>query len=188
MPASVCVVGEGMDRRFCALLACAVISTAPAVASETQTYSYDELGRLTAVQYSGAVNNGAAHSLCYDPAGNRTKYKSDSAGTLATCTGGGGGPPPTNLPPVTVNDTLTVIRCEIGYKNVVANDSDPEGNTPLVVTAVDHPDAWVASSTTVGVQAPDASGSFIVNYTVRDSLGATSTGSLTVTITGTICP
>jgi len=175
-------------RRRCAatgVLAVLLLSS-PAAASETQTYTYDELGRLSAVQYSGSVNNGQAHSLCYDPAGNRTKYKSDSAGALATCPTGGG--PPGNLPPVANPDSMTVVRCEIGSKNVVANDTDPEGNTPLVVTWVDHPDAWVSSSTTVTVQAPDASGSFIVHYTVKDSLGATSTGNLTVTITGAICP
>lgn len=176
-------------RAFALCLAIMALPAA-AVAGETQTYSYDELGRLIAVQYSGTVNSGQAHSLCYDPAGNRTKYKSDAAGALASCTsgGGGGGGGGGNQPPVATNDTLSVVRCEIGYKNVTANDTDPEGNTPLVVTAVDHATAWVDSSTTVGVQAPDMSGSYYVYYTVRDSLGATSTGRLTVTVTGTICP
>lgn len=54
-------------RAFASFAAILALPTA-AVASETQTYSYDELGRLTAVQYSGTVNNGQAHSLCYGPA------------------------------------------------------------------------------------------------------------------------
>lgn len=279
------------------LITSCIVPIFSAVGSETQTYTYDELGRLKAVQYSGALNNGAAHSLCYDPAGNRTQYKSSAAGALASCSGGGGGESPpsfaignasvteggnlvftitktgtvsqsysvnyatangtaaagsdytaksgtltftsaqtsqtvsvvttddttvesaetvlvnlsgatggatiggaqgvgtindndtsSNQPPVANADSLSVPRCEVRTKDVVANDTDPEGNYPLVVTAVDHPDAFVASSTTVGFQAPDSSGSFIVNYTVRDSLGATATGTLTVTITGTICP
>jgi hypothetical protein len=58
-----------------------------AFAGETQVYTYDALGRLTAVQYSGTVNNGQAHSLCYDPAGNRTKYRSSASGVIAACPG-----------------------------------------------------------------------------------------------------
>lgn len=95
---------------------------------------------------------------------------------------------PPNQPPVANPDTLSVPRCEIRYKNVVANDTDPDGNTPLVLLSENHTWAWVENSTTIGVQAPDAGGSFNVTYTVRDSLGATDTGTLTVTITGTVCP
>ena len=86
----------GAHRFMAPLAGMALLVPTPGTASETQTFSYDELGRLKAVQYSGTVSNGQAHSLCYDPAGNRTKYKSDSAGALATCTsrGGGGDPPP----------------------------------------------------------------------------------------------
>ena len=56
-------------------------------ASETQSYAYDELGRLVAVTSSGTINNGQKHSICYDPAGNRTEYKSDSAGSGLACAG-----------------------------------------------------------------------------------------------------
>ncbi|MFT3791436.1 MAG: hypothetical protein QM741_10220 [Rudaea sp.] len=61
---------------------------ANAWAGETQTYKYDELGRLKSVQYTGTVNNGQAHSTCFDPAGNRTVYRSDAGGALATCPAG----------------------------------------------------------------------------------------------------
>jgi hypothetical protein len=158
---------------------------APGTAGETQTYTYDELGRLIAVQYSGTVNNGQAHSLCYDPAGNRTKYKSDASGVIATCPTTPPGPP--NQPPVTSPDTITLQRCAHGSRNVVANDTDPEGNYPLVVTAVNQSWAAIESSTTVGVDAPDANGTFAVTYTVADSLGATATGTLSVTVTGNFC-
>lgn len=56
-------------------------------ASETQAFVYDELGRLVSVSSTGTVNNGQKHSICYDAAGNRTQYKSDSAGVGITCTG-----------------------------------------------------------------------------------------------------
>lgn len=56
-----------------------------ATASETRTYTYDALGRLVAVQSAGTINDGDANSLCYDPAGNRTLYKSSSSGAIAAC-------------------------------------------------------------------------------------------------------
>lgn len=70
-----------------ALSASALALMANGWAAETQSYTYDELGRLKSVQYSGTVNNGQAHSTCFDPAGNRTQYRSDSGGALAACTG-----------------------------------------------------------------------------------------------------
>lgn len=48
--------------------------SAPALASETTTYSYDALGRLTGSSSAGTVNNGLNTSIQYDPAGNRTNY------------------------------------------------------------------------------------------------------------------
>ena len=153
-------------------------------ASETQTYTYDALGRLVAVQYSGTVNTGQAHSLCYDAAGNRTQYKSSSSGSLATC-GGGGTPPPGNQPPVANPDTLTAPKCVYRSVDVIANDTDPEGHYPLALTAVDQPWAYVESSTNVGMTTPDTNGTYVITYTVADSLGATANGTLTVTVSGT---
>jgi hypothetical protein len=43
----------------------------PALASETVTYAYDELGRLVKVAHSGAVNNGLSACYAYDKADNR---------------------------------------------------------------------------------------------------------------------
>jgi hypothetical protein len=67
-----------------------------AVASETVTYSYDALGRLTATSSSGTVNNGATSSIGYDPAGNRSVFAmsvsgpaSFSVGEAGTTEGGG---------------------------------------------------------------------------------------------------
>jgi hypothetical protein len=69
--------------------------------SSTRTYAYDALGRLTAVTVSGGQNNGEAHSICYDSAGNRTQYGSTSNGVLAACAGSAlpPPPPPPPLPP-----------------------------------------------------------------------------------------
>lgn len=78
--------------RLAALLTMSAVLAGRALATETQTYIYDELGRLIAVTHSGTINNGLKASYCHDPASNRTKYKSDAAGASATCEAG---PPPT---------------------------------------------------------------------------------------------
>lgn len=56
---------------------------APVAASETITYTYDALGRLTAVHSSGDVNDGQAASTTYDAAGNRTNETVTGAPTTA---------------------------------------------------------------------------------------------------------
>lgn len=172
-------------------LALAGLSVA-AAASEIQTYTYDALGRLVAVQYSGTVNSGRAHSLCYDAAGNRTQYKSAASGTLASCAGGGGGagtppppPPSNNQPPVANPNSLTAPKCVYRSIDVIANDTDPDGHYPLSLTGVNQSWAWVESSTTVGMTTPESNGTYYITYTVADALGATSNGTLTVTVSGT---
>lgn len=50
------------------------LAASPAIASETTTYSYDALGRLTGSSSTGSVNNGLNTAIQYDPAGNRTNY------------------------------------------------------------------------------------------------------------------
>src|SRR5688572_7146430 len=99
-------------------------------ATETQKYSYDALGRLVSVKTEGSVNNGQAESLCYDAAGNRTTYKSDNAGALATCaTTPAPTPTPTptpgNSPPVAVANSIAVMCNSVVSVNVTANDTDP---------------------------------------------------------------
>jgi hypothetical protein len=70
--------------------------------------------------------------------------------------------------------------------NVISNDTDPELNYPLALTAVNQPWAYVESSTTVGMQTPATNGTYVISYTVVDSLGAAATGTLTVTVSGTL--
>lgn len=95
--------------RFLASSAVLVLASSclfqPLSAGETITYTYDALGRLVVAQRSGTVNNGQIQSLCYDPAGNRTVFKSDSGGAAASCQGGGGGTPtPTPAPSFAIGD------------------------------------------------------------------------------------
>jgi hypothetical protein len=89
-----------------------------------------------------------------------------------------------------VSDTATVRACRVILKNVIANDTDPEGNYPLALTGVSYSGdgyATVASSTSISFEAGSGTGTAVVNYTVQDSLGASATGKLTVTVTAATC-
>lgn len=112
--------------------------------------------------------------------------------TIATAQGSGtiNDNDPANQPPTTVADTLSIPKCAVTTKNVTANDSDPEGNLPLVLLSATNSvpargDVSVYNSTSVQYAANNNPGTDIVTYTVRDSLGATSNGTLTVTVTNT---
>lgn len=164
----------------------ATSSLAPTVsvqASETATFTYDALGRLIATSRSGSINNGAATSISYDAAGNRSNYSASGAGPTAP-------PPPppsaSNTAPTANIDYLAVSEWAADSINVIANDTDADGDYPLTLISVSAPGggasyyASVESGTTVAWGGSSA-GTFDVIYTVRDSRGATSTGTLRVT-------
>ncbi len=93
-----------------------------------------------------------------------------------------------NSPPVPVNDTGSQQKCTTAVYNVTANDTDPEGNYPLVVTAVSGPVGFsVYSSTQIQYESPGTTGNKVATYTVRDSLNATATATLTVNVSGGTC-
>lgn len=52
-----------------------VACSAGAQQQSTETYQYDSLGRVVSATTDGGQNSGEAHSVCYDPVGNRTKYR-----------------------------------------------------------------------------------------------------------------
>lgn len=56
-----------------------------AQAAETVIHEYDALGRLVTTVHSGTINNGQKNSLCYDNAGNRSVYQTDSNGAGLSC-------------------------------------------------------------------------------------------------------
>lgn len=92
-----------------------------------------------------------------------------------------------NDPPVTVTDNRSVQRCTITTINVVANDSDPEGNLPIVLLSVSAGTIGTASvwnGTSVVYESTITPGTEQLTYTVRDSLGATSNGTLNITVSG----
>ncbi len=93
-----------------------------------------------------------------------------------------------NRPPVAVADAVTTLGVAIPI-NVLANDTDPEGNVPLAVASVTQPPAnrgTVSSNGTVLTYTPPATitTAFTTTFTyiARDSFGAQSTSPATVTV------
>jgi len=94
-----------------------------------------------------------------------------------------------NQPPVASTDYGSAWICGGAVSfDVIANDSDPDGNLPLQLDAIVSTTNGTASieSATHLLFTPTIAGqgSGIVTYRVRDSLGATAQGTLYVQITG----
>lgn len=89
-----------------------------------------------------------------------------------------------NLPPVANADTASVGICDNVTISPLANDTDPEGNYPLGLVSVGHATLGTASvsGSNVLYGAGGRTGREQITYTVKDSLGAQSTGTITITI------
>ena len=171
-------------------------------ASETTTYSYDAFGRLVQSTVSGGPSSGWKSRSCFDHADNRTNYYMGS-GTPPGCPSvapaptpsptSSPSPTPTSSPtptptssqgPVTQNDSIALSCGTSGQINLIANDSDPDGNTPLTLQSITRTSgsssASIISSSTAQVLASSLQGISQFTYTVADSVGKTATGSLTV--------
>lgn len=168
-------------------LAAAMVAAA-AAASETVSYSYDALGRLVRTSTTGGPNAGKNVGTNFDPAGNRCRHGPAATGTATTCGGtgtGGGGGGGTNQPPVAVNDSGTMTRCANQSFQVLANDSDPDGNLPLALVSVSYGGARgtaAVSGPSVVFTPNGTTGSAAVTYTMRDSLNATASATLSINI------
>ncbi len=131
----------------------------------------------SAVRYSPNPNFHGTDSFTYvaaDPGG-----KTDSATVQVTVT-------PVNDPPVANADTASVPRNGSVTINVVANDTDLEGD-PLTVSAVGtpaHGTAFRLSSTSVQyVAATNYTGPDSFTYTVSDGKGGVATAIVSITVT-----
>jgi YD repeat-containing protein len=173
----------------------AVAAGAHATENETVTYTYDALGRLVATTTAptSTVNPGLATQICYDPAGNRARYAVSGAAGPAppppACPAPPP-PPPGNQPPSAVDDFGTMTKCDEQSFAVLANDSDPDGNTPLQLVSVSYTgtlgEASVSGSDVRFLPAW-TSGTADVTYTMSDSLGATASAILHISITDGSC-
>lgn len=172
---------------------------AASAANETTHHNYDALGRLVISQSEGTVNDDETRSLCYDAAGNRTKFVSDDAAGVANCAPAFQpmpSPSPistSNTPPTANTDSVSVRKpsffqpAETKSVNVIANDTDADGDLPLVLISVSITSGGASvqleSSSNVLVTAASSAGASSANYEVIDARGAVSTGTLTIQTT-----
>ncbi len=90
----------------------------------------------------------------------------------------------TNQPPKAVNDTATTTAGKAVTVNVLANDSDPDGDT-LSVTANTNPtNGTVTRNGADFTYTPKAGfvGTDSFTYTISDGKGGTATGTVTITV------
>lgn len=159
-------------------------------ATETVTYSYDAQGRLVQSVISGTVNNGQTSSTTFDTAGNRTNYS-------VSLSGGASPPPPpppppaSNQPPVSVADATLSVACNAsGVRNVLGNDTDPDGDLPLSMTLTGGSGIdYVAQEGAQSIRfyaPPTRNTGYTVSYVITDARGATTSASLALYVTGTV--
>lgn len=158
-------------------------------AGETKRYTYDSLGQLIRAKSSGSLNNNQTQSFCYDDAGNRTHFRSNSNGNVANCSA----PTPShtlastpgNKPqpgPVHIN-----IPCsQTATISPLLQDTDPDGDYPLSLVSVQVTSGGAAmtkiNSTQFQLVSQSTTAPSYGTYVVSDSRGATATGSITVSI------
>lgn len=96
---------------------------------------------------------------------------------------------PPNNPPTAGNDTGTQPRCTVRTYNVVANDTDPDGDYPLSLVSVTGSggEFTVLDSQNIQYESFGLTGVKVGTYTVQDSRGATSTATLSISVTSGTC-
>jgi hypothetical protein len=119
-----------------------------------------------------------------DPSSGATIADDSGTGTITDSAG-------TNTPPVANGDSVTVAKCSYSSVNVLANDTDANGDLPLTLTSVD-PSSGVSNAALAGggnveIEGGETNGTGTHSYTITDSRGATATGTITVTVSGGSC-
>jgi len=155
--------------RFAAAFAALVLAASPTLSFADVAYVYDSAGRLIKVTYS----NGVSISYRYDASGNRQVITTEQA---------------PNQPPVAGDNSATVAASGTVDIPVLANDSDPDGDT-LTITAVSAPTAGTATILTgparIRYVATATAGTRTFTYTISDGHAHTDTATVTVTVTVT---
>lgn len=153
--------------------------------SGTLTFAVADTSKTVAVQTidDSVVENTESFNLnLSSPTGGATLGQSVGSGGILDNDSG-------NHPPVANPDSLTVTACGSGTVNVVANDTDQDGDAITLVSATGGTkgDATVASTTSVTYSAFAPSGTDTASYVIQDTHGATATGTINVTISGGQC-
>jgi YD repeat-containing protein len=173
----------------------ALMATSSVNATETVTYTYDAQGRLIQSVISGTVNNGQSSSTTFDTAGNRTNYTVSLSGGTPPAPPPSPPPPPpppaSNQPPVSVADATLSVACNAsGVRNVLGNDTDPDGDLPLSFALTGGSGLeFVAKEGAQSIRfyaPPTRNTAYSVSYIITDARGATTAASLALYVTGTI--
>jgi VCBS repeat-containing protein len=150
---------------------------------------------LTTLPANGSVTLAPDGSFTYTPAAGFsgadtfTYTATDTHGGTATATvtitvvapDGSGG----NSPPVAVNDSYATAYQAVVTGNVLANDSDPDGDTLTATLATAPPHGTVTfgvDGSVLYVPAFGFSGTDTFTYTAADGLGGTATATVTITV------
>jgi hypothetical protein len=198
----------GGHRAGLLLASSAIVWTSAANAAELITYRYDSLGRLTRVERSSTANGAATADYSYDASDNRLQVTvaapppaaplapsgtplAPSGALLAASAAPLGPEEPGNRPPVAVSDSGEMANCTSRDFPVLANDRDPDGDSPLALAPVYYSGALgIASSADNRIFfTPNGSGTgtAVISYTVADAHGATATGTLTLDVVQGTC-
>lgn len=149
--------------------------------SKTLTFRSWETSKIVSIETLVDTISEAAETFSLNlssPSSGSTIGTGTAAATIAANT--------VNLPPNAVGDTLSLQICTSATKDVLANDTDPEGNYPLTLFSVSTTSTLISAAVMGGqvhVAAGGTTGTAVVQYVVKDSLGASATGNLNVTIT-----
>ena len=110
---------------------------------------------------------------------------SDGKGASATATVSITIQAPTNRPPIAQNDAFTIVQSSTNNSlNVLANDSDPDGDT-LTITAVatpQHGTATISANRIIYTPTAGYNGTDRFIYTISDGKGETAFATVTITI------
>jgi len=85
-----------------------------------------------------------------------------------------------NGPPNAVNDSASVYQDKDITINVLANDTDPDGDT-LSVISENSPNCYIVGTTKVNCQY-GVSGVRTITYTISDGNGGTDSATITLTV------
>jgi len=153
------------------------IATVSAPAHGTATIAGNRIRYTPSAGYSGS------DSFTYSIADGRGGTASATVSITITAAA------PVNHPPVAQNDAFTVDQDSSGNSlNVLANDSDPDGD-PLTLTTAGLPGhgiATISGNRILYAPAPGFVGTDAFNYSIADGRGGTASATVTVTVRAVI--
>ena len=154
------------------------IAFGPAETSKTiSIYTYDDIID---------DNNETLFVNLTNPSGGATISDSQGVGTIVDNDDPPPPPPPGNLAPTPQDDTRSQKNCVTVYHDVLTNDTDPDGDTPLTLVSSTNP-VFQVSGNTIAVDGSLIGSGDTTVYTVRDTRNATATATLTVNLTTGRC-